>query len=623
MLAKSLLKKERIPEKYDLADAVNDGLNPVILNQSLESFLSPYLTRNERISQKFPDGFRLNGQGSIEYFFEKKNKNGDVTESGWKWLCGYLVVTHRTRDKDNGEWAKIASLTDGDGIRKEVKITASLLSGDGNPLKELLLKSGLSLNIDAGNKLKSYLSQSNPSARIRTIDKVGWYKNTYVLPNKVYGTAEWEDIVLHMEGILPTYQHKGTLAEWQENIGQYLEDNSVLQGSVLIGLVSSVLTPLGHENFGIHCYGHSSLGKSTASHIACSVYGSELRTWRTTDNSAEAWGLQSNDNLLALDEISQVSAEALAESIYMIFNGQGKGRMTRKGGARPTSKFNTCVWSNGEKGTEAKIKESKRNLTYNAGQAVRMMDIPADAGSGFGVFNTLHRFEDGLTFSNHLKEKSGLYRGSVGDAWLTLLTEHLEEVLTLVKQEERKFIEETPLKLKDGQVERAISHFSLLAAVGEVAIEKGILPWKKGSAIKACQSLLNAWIGQRGGLESHEAIKFKEEVITFLLEQGTMRFELISQKTTEDFQESSSNINKPRTKDRMGFVKEVNGITEYYAFTETFDKELIKGRDKKTLMNFLTDYGILERDKDRFSQVKRLPEFGTKRVYVLKLPQEF
>jgi putative DNA primase/helicase len=632
LLVKSLMKKETIPAGYDLADAISEGLNPVLLNQSIESFLIPYLTSNEIISQKLPDGFQIDEKGSVEYWYEKKNNKGDIIEKEWRWLCGYLVITYLTRDKDNGGWAKIATLIDGDGIRKEVKITASFLSGDGNALVELLLKAGLPLNIEAKKKLIQYLNRSNPSARRRTVDKVGWYKNTYTLPYKTYGNSGGENIVLEMDGVLPAYRVSGTLAEWQENIGRYLAGNSRLLGAIGLALASPVLTPLGREGFGLHYYGHSSIGKSTTSHVGCCVYGGEFKPWRTTDNSAEGWGLLANDNILFLDEINQVSADAFYEMVYMLLNGQTKGRATRQGTPRAISTFKLNILSNGETTGEGKAKESKKNRAYNAGQTVRLIEIPADAGKAIegktlGVFDTLHGFKDGATLSQHLKDMSKIYCGTLGDAWLDALTKNKEYILKLIKQYMQEFIDNTPLESKtDKQVGRVLEHFALMAGCVEVAIEIGILPLEKGNGIKACQDLLNSWIGQRGGIESHEVIKFKEEVIAFLLAHGTMRFEMISKRVRESYEarttQQGSDPIKPRTKDRMGFSKEIDRITKYYAFTETFDKELIKGRDKKILLTALADANILERDKDQFAKSERLPEFGKKRVYVLKFPQE-
>lgn len=617
LLVKSLLKKESIPEGYDLADAVKDGLNPVLLNQSLESFLTPYLTSNERISQKLPDGFQIDEKGSVEYWYEAKKKD---EESEWRWLCGYLIVTHLTRDKDNGGWAKVATLIDGDGIRKEVKITASLLSGDGNALVELLLKSGLPLNIEAKKKLIQYLNRSNTSSRRRTVDKVGWYKDAYVLPHKTYGNAGGENIVLEIDGVLPAYRVSRTLKEWQENIGQYLAGNSRLLGAIALALASPVLTPLGREGFGLHYYGHSSIGKSTTSHVGCCVYGSEFKPWRTTDNSAEGWGLLANDNILFLDEINQVSADAFYEMVYMLLNGQTKGRATRKGTPRAISTFNLNILSNGETTGEGKAKESKKNRAYNAGQTVRLIEIPADAGKTIegktlGVFDTLHGFKDGATLSQHLKDMSKIYCGTLGDAWLDALTKSKEYILKLIKQHMQEFIYNTPLESKtDKQVGRVLEHFSLMAGCVEVAIEIGILPLTKGNGIKACQILLNSWIGQRGGLCSHEVMQGVKRLEALLLKDGSSRFMPLG-KSAE-----SPHI---RITNQAGFSERTkDDETIYYVFPSVFEDEVITGKAKnnKILLNALVEKGFLEREERQFTKQKRLAGMGNPRVYWCKLP---
>jgi uncharacterized protein (DUF927 family) len=618
LLVKSLLKKETIPAGYDLADAVSEGLSPVLLNQSIESFLTPYLTSNERISLKFPEKtFKIDEKGSVEYWYEAKKKD---EESEWRWLCGYLIVTHLTRDKDNGGWAKVATLIDGDGIRKEVKITASLLSGDGNALVELLLKSGLPLNIEAKKKLIQYLNRSNTSSRRRTVDKVGWYKDAYILPHKTYGNAGGENIVLEMDGLLPAYRVSRTLKEWQENVGQYLAGNSRLLGAIALALASPVLTPLGREGFGLHYYGHSSIGKSTTSHVGCCVYGSEFKPWRTTDNSAEGWGLLANDNILFLDEINQVSADAFYEMVYMLLNGQTKGRATRQGTPRAISTFNLNILSNGETTGEGKAKESKKNRAYNAGQTVRLIEIPADAGKTIegktlGVFDTLHGFKDGATLSQHLKDMSKIYCGTLGDAWFDALTKSKEYILKLIKQHMQEFIYNTPLESKtDKQVGRVLEHFSLMAGCVEVAIEIGILPLEKGNGIKACQILLNAWIGQRGGLCSHEVMQGVKRLEALLLKDGSSRFMPLG-KSAE-----SPHI---RITNQAGFSERTkDDETIYYVFPSVFEDEVITGKAKnnKMLLNALVEKGFLEREERQFTKQKRLAGMGNPRVYWCKLP---
>jgi putative DNA primase/helicase len=50
--------------------------------------------------------------------------------------------------------------------------------------------------------------------------------------------------------------------------------------------------------------------------------------------------------------------------------------------------------------------------TIKAGQEIRSVNIPADAGKGYGVFDTLHQHKDGASLSNYLKNQCRKYYGS-------------------------------------------------------------------------------------------------------------------------------------------------------------------------------------------------------------------
>ena len=73
-----------------------------------------------------------------------------------------------------------------------------------------------------------------------------------------------------------------------------------------------------------------------------------MRTWRTTSNALEGTAAMHNDSILLLDELSQVSADQLAESAYMLSNGQGKGRATKEGLIRKSLKWRLLFLSSGE-----------------------------------------------------------------------------------------------------------------------------------------------------------------------------------------------------------------------------------------------------------------------------------
>ena len=155
-IAKNLLGLPDIEKGYDLADAKEDGLHQILDNQDsrelIEQLIVPYRTQIEIESETLPKRFRLDDKGNVEYYFEKKNNKGEVVDSGWAWLCSYLVVTHLMRDGKSNEWSRILKILDKDGVQKEYIMPMSLLAGDGNILKEQLLSLGVLLNFGATNK---------------------------------------------------------------------------------------------------------------------------------------------------------------------------------------------------------------------------------------------------------------------------------------------------------------------------------------------------------------------------------------------------------------------------------------------------------------------------------------
>ena len=91
------------------------------------------------------------------------------------------------------------------------------------------------------------------------------------------------------------------------------------------------------------------------------------------------------DNLLCLDEIGQASSRVVSEVAYMLANGQGKARANKDGNAKAIREWRLSFMSTGELTLADKIAEDGRGQVM-AGQAVRVLDIPADGGTEQGIF---------------------------------------------------------------------------------------------------------------------------------------------------------------------------------------------------------------------------------------------
>ncbi|MDL2307815.1 DUF927 domain-containing protein, partial [Desulfovibrio sp. OttesenSCG-928-C06] len=273
--------------------------------------------------------FRIGEDGVYKVERDETTDTEKVT-----WVFSLLLVIALTRDQDEQNWGLLLRLQTPSKKWHQWAMPKSSLSN--NSYKEILLSMGLQMKHWAQKDLFHYLMSAQPPQLVTCVQKVGWHGNTYVLPDICYGPPDKEPVILQSPTPIRIYREKGTLEEWQEHIGRFCMGNSRLAFSVSVAFASVMLKVVGMNGAGFHIVGMSSTGKSTALIVAASVCGGEdyPRRWRTTGNAVESWALIHNNNLLILDEMSQVSAKDAAEIAYMLANGQGKGRANKDGSAK-------------------------------------------------------------------------------------------------------------------------------------------------------------------------------------------------------------------------------------------------------------------------------------------------
>ena len=80
-----------------------------------------------------------------------------------------------------------------------------------------------------------------------------------------------------------------------------------------------------------------------------------------------------------------------------------------------------------------------------------------------------------------------------------------EQVQKSRKTYEKEFEKEYPNA--DGQVQRVITKFALIAACGELAVCFRLVSWRSLEVLKSCKKLFRSWIKARGGTISYEIIE--------------------------------------------------------------------------------------------------------------------
>jgi len=479
----------------------------------------PHAARGNGASQ--PGGFRMSSKGLMWSDASDKEKPEIM-------ISGPFEVVAECRDDAGSNWGRLLRWRDSDGRTHEWAMPVYLLAGDGLEVRKALLDGGLYVGpgSKARNLLTTYLTSVHVSARSRAVTTTGWHGHAFVFPEGAIGIAAGDELQTpHF--VDHAYNVRGSLEEWQDNIARYAEGNSRLTLAISTAFAAALVGPCDAESGGIHLRGRSSVGKTTALHIAGSVWGGGdrgfIRSWRATANGLEGTATTHSDTLLCLDEIAQLGAREAGEAAYMLANGQGKARASRDATLRKAARWRSLFLSTGEIGLADKIAEDLRGRRQTAGQQVRVIDLPSDTGI-HGIFETLHDFTDAAALANHLRSASGKYYGTAARAFIENVAKDLDAAIAAIKARLAQFVAENCGEGADGQVKRVASRFGLIAAAGELAICLGILPWRPGNARDAANKCFQAWLDARGGNGAAEEKDGIAAVRAFLSAHGLSRF---------------------------------------------------------------------------------------------------
>jgi len=534
-------------------------------------------------------------------------------------LSGSFDVLAETRDGDGGNWGLLLSWADHDGRVHQLALPRSSLAGDGSEARRALLDGGLFISPSqkARQLFNGFLLQVKSPDRARATRRIGWHGTSFVMPDGCYGTANSD---MHLLQSATAQEHafrqSDTLQSWQDNVARYAAGNSRLVLAISAAFAGPLIQLCSAESGGVHFRGASSTGKSTALHVAGSVWGGGgvsgfIRSWRATSNGLEGVALSHCDSLLCLDELSQLAAREAGEAAYMLGNGSGKSRSARDGSARRPASWRLMFLSSGEISLADKIAEDGRGRKMAAGQQVRIVDIPADAGAGMGMFESIEGFASAEAMARYLREASQQHYGVAARAFLTALVPMIADAQKHVAGSVVEFCKQFVPAGADGQVERVAQRFGLIAASGELAIHLQILPWQQGEALIAAKICFEAWLAQRGGIEPSEVRAGIEQVRAFLLANGMARF-------IPAWEEEADK--RIPIRDVAGFRQKAtndSGGWDYFVTSSAW-KEVCAGLDPRRTATVLAGRGmIIAGEGSHLSKVVRVPGHGRLRLYHL------
>jgi len=557
---------------------------------------------------EWPPGYRMDPVHGL--WFDEQKDGGVVP----RWLSEPFEVLGEARARDGSGWSVVLQFRSHDGQPKIVPVSRAKLANGGGDARASLADAGLVFNPNRGraDKLTAALMCVRTSRCIVLAEATGWAGDQFVLPNQTFGPPGGEPVMFTGDALSLSYASKGTLDGWRDGIAAMACDNSALTFALSVAFAGPLLRPLGAEGGGFHFRGNSSAGKSTLLLAAGSVWGGSTgeqgfgHTWRATANALESLASAHSDLILCLDEFRQVDPAEAGVAAYALANGQGKARLKADGSLRKKSGWLLIFLSSGELSLADHAGSSGKGGEVAVGQELRLVDIPAEAGKGMGIWEYLHGAVGPAQLSEAVKAAARAHYGHAGLRFLERLVPEREEALSQVREGIRAFLSQAIVETDTGQIRRVAARFALVSAAGELAARWGIVPWEGGAAQSAALALFRRWaddFGRDAPREEREVLRRVRDVI----QAQRSAFASAGPHDVGDDSEPSigGRDGEARALQTLGY-RHVSGNEVRYLFHEAGWAVVFKGMDLMQAAKTLLAAGYLETDSGENRLKKRM-----------------
>lgn len=517
------------------------------------------------------------------------------------WICSPLHVLAVTRDSQDRNYGRLLRFKNTGGNWRRWAMPMECVSGSGQRFQRHLYNMGVEIPVDGRPTVAQFITEQHPDQQVKCTTQVGWCDENFVLPDKVFG-PEPQNVIYQTENeASDEYTTGGDFDDWKKGVSEVAIDNPTLMLGISVAFAGPLLKLCNAENGGIHFVGDSSTGKTTIIQAACSVWGGAnyRRSWRATSNGLEGAAQLFNDNMLALDEISECDPSEIGNIIYCIANGRGKQRAGRNGAAQSVSQWRCVVLSSGERSVDTSLAEGGKQI--KAGQEVRLLSVPVNRTHG--AWDCLHSFDGGSAMSDALKTTALEHYGHAGPRFLECLCQDERDFCQQLDVIKRSMVC-TAEKLSE-QEKRAVHRYALFALAGEIASEYEITGWEAGAPTEAAIESFETWRAGRGQGNSEQQQIFAR-VREFIERHGDSRFS------------AKSSAEGVKVINRAGWWEDKDG-ERVYLFLNTGLREAIAGNDFNRCLDALQDGNALDAPSaGERARSTRIPNRGPVKVYRIK-----
>lgn len=515
-----------------------------------------------------------------------------------EWISAPFEVLATADDGRGHGYAVALKFTALHGQTHVWTLPRALLVTDGREILQRLYDMGFRATDNpahANKHIRAYLNRARPEKRAVATVKTGWTQGVFVLPDAVFGQGD-DEVFYRSDDPSPSpYSLAGTLDGWRDEVARAVEDFDVPVFALSAAFAPPLLDLLNVQSGGLHFMGTSTTGKTTSQNWALSVWGKPQnlrRSWHGTRAGFEMTAATHCDSVLMLDEIGQADPREIGDLIYMIFNEAGRMRGTARLTARALPRWQLILLSSGEKSLQQMMQDAGK--VPMAGQELRLLHIPVDAGDGCGILNGLADSDARSALIREVNVAVSRHHGHPIRAFLDRLTRR-ETVATAPNAANHltQFVDAMTRGSISDEVKRGAQRFAMVGYAGELASDWGITGWAPGRARSAAETLFRRWLATWGTAARHDETVFLEHLEVWLSGNRPGRFAEVDPVTLATLQAAERAMTSMRP--FFGYVAATPEGWRYFLNAAGW-QDLTKGVSRDLAIDTLLATGRLEKD---------------------------
>lgn len=415
------------------------------------------------------------------------------------------------RSRDNVTFAEIRFCTMHGTAHSEFFEFSKLLSENRHQIKAKLADLGYDWPDDAelSRAILAAVIKDRPKRRFRFVDAPGWYDAAFVVPGQAFRSGN-DSTAIYIDPetdahVGPFTVGEGSLRDWKDHVAAPSRKSSRLRLSVAAALAAPFVRPLGLDSFGINWFSDTSDGKTTLLFAAASVAGligsGGLPGWADSELGIEGLARGHRDNILPLDEMAdgehEIQLNKKARMIAFLVARNRPRRLSRvyeRTHGLGQREYRIILISTSERalGHIARAAGMRRL----GGEEVRFIDVPASEPGSLGIFDEPIEPLNGRTGREATKSLVERIKADAvryqGHALLAMMKRFMADPdgLKTLHRYKRSFEDRATVMGTHNAQYRVRTNFAVLYGASALAIDYGILPWKKGGTFRAIEKCM-------------------------------------------------------------------------------------------------------------------------------------